>query len=287
VIFTVNDGTDTNSVTINWDAVLAPVPTTTTSTTIASTTTTTTLVAPTTIPDTSPPTTAPSTEPTEALPFSNFQANDDEIVVTAAERIVIDVRSNDVGGENARIVALSVPEFGELDVVDNQLILDMPAGFVGQFTFLYSVENPQGEVSSAAVKVFAASTVAISPIDLASAPVANASDVLRRFGSLVLQILRIDLSSLQIGAIFFAPIMFLLLRAVFDRRDQLVAINSISLAGGADAKGEDGEFHLRHDATVWKQKRAKRQVDGVNQVQIETPDGMAWINADLVIDTGH
>ncbi|RZV45511.1 MAG: hypothetical protein EX269_09625, partial [Acidimicrobiales bacterium] len=284
VIFTVSDGTDNDAASITWDVTLPVPPAPTTSTTVPPTTTTTTS---TTVAPTTTTTTVAPDEPTEALPFIDFRAQDDQVVVTAAERIVIDVRANDVGGENAQIIALSIPEFGELEVIDDQLILDMPAGFVGQFTFLYSVENERGEVSTAEVKVFAASSVSTGAIELRAAPVANATDVLRRFGSLVLQVLRIELTAAQLAAMLLAPFVFLLMRFLFGRRDDLVSVTSVAFGTSANATAETGVFRLRHDATVWQRRRGTRTIDGVAQVLVETPDGSAWIDADLVVDTGH
>jgi hypothetical protein len=101
----------------------------------------------------------------------------------------------------------------------------------------------------------------------------------------VLQVLRIDLTGLQVGLILLSPLVFLLLRYLFGRREELVSVTSI--VAGSGAAVDDSDFTLRHDAKVWRHRSRRRQAGDVTQVQVDTPTGAAWIDADLVVETGH
>ncbi|WP_076419104.1 Ig-like domain-containing protein [Colwellia sp. UCD-KL20] len=82
------------------------------------------------------------------------EANYDDITIAAGELTTIDVLKNDtdVDGDTLTLSGATV-DFGDVSIVDGQLLYIPPAGFIGVATIEYSISDGQGGTSNSQVSV--------------------------------------------------------------------------------------------------------------------------------------
>jgi len=267
-------------------------PPTTTTTTLPPTTTTaapTTTNAPTTTATPSTTSTTSTTTVPPTLPFTNLIASDDTFAVSQ-DTTIVDVLANDTFGQDPRIVSTTQPAIGSVTITDEgQLAVTVPPSFGGEIAFSYTLTDESGIESTAdvlirSVNVLAPATGAgAEPSELLSV-----RDVLSRVTTLFTGLVRIRLSTIQVTTLAFAPLLFGLLRLFFVRREDLVSVTNAPRRRSVDVNTSSGLFKVRHNALVWTARKTRRESTGVEQTQIELPNGdTAWIDSNLIVDTGY
>ena len=86
---------------------------------------------------------------------SDLKAINDEATVTSGESIVIDVLANDIGvdGETITLGLRSAPSHGTATIEDGQVRYEPSAGYSGEDSFVYTIEDGRGGVGLATVKI--------------------------------------------------------------------------------------------------------------------------------------
>ncbi|MDQ2042392.1 Ig-like domain-containing protein [Pseudoalteromonas sp. 20-92] len=82
------------------------------------------------------------------------QANQDEVTIGAGESITIDVLENDtdIDGDALTLTGATV-DFGQVSIIDNQILYTPPTSFIGIATIEYSITDGQGGTSNNNAKV--------------------------------------------------------------------------------------------------------------------------------------
>ncbi|WP_440056925.1 Ig-like domain-containing protein (plasmid) [Pseudoalteromonas sp. T1lg65] len=92
-----------------------------------------------------------------AVPMSNNAlpvANSDELTVISGQRVVIDVLANDTDADgNTLTITSASADFGQVEVVDNQLAYTAPAMFLGVATVQYGITDGAGGTAQSMVTV--------------------------------------------------------------------------------------------------------------------------------------
>ena len=192
-----------------------------------------------------------------------------------------------MGVAGARIVGVSEPDVGSVSVEGTQLVVDLPQSYSGDVSFSYTIEDASGATSTASVLVL--STNVLSPVTLipdVEAPLDSVGAVISRTGQLFSNFLTIDLSSVQLLVLAFAPIVLGAVGVAVMRRELLLSITNVPLSETVDFSGKR-TLVARHDDLVWGRTKGRRQRFGKSQVRVELETGeTVWIDAELVEDTG-
>lgn len=200
---------------------------------------------------------------------------------------MLNVTRNDVLGHRFWLASVTQPARGTVSVSGDQLLIDLPPGLAEPIDFTYTVTDgtfsetaqvviPSGSVG-APVVVETDAQFMETPLEARAEPGQFAPSVSPPVLLLVVRDLELPLLT------FTASSMALLAMAipvlVRRRRRHFVAVDAVERGDTARAnhRGEDGgSFQLRHNARyVWATGRRDR----ANRVQIETPNGRAWIPA--------
>ncbi len=278
-----SDGSDSAQIAVPWSVAPPPTTTTTTTTTIAPSTTTT--AAPTTT--TVPPTTTSIPEP---LAFVALEAVDDSVSVTDA-RTEVDVLENDVFEGFVSITELTQPSFGMVEVgPDGTVIVDLPRSFAGNVAFTYTARDERGVESTARVEVFSVNVLAPAGelVDPKAEPIESVEGVLTRVETLFGGLIEVELSTLQVAALGFAPLVLGILYLILRRRDELVSVTGVPVWSTIAAKGtDDTAVLLRHDQLGWATART-RLSHGTSEVLVDVPGkDPVWVPANHLTDTGY
>jgi len=274
-------------------------PTTTIAPTTTTSTTTTTEEPASTAPSTAPPATStptttpaanppPTSSPTpDALPFAQLVAVDDAIG-TAEQQLVLDVLDNDTFTGPVTI-EVSEASIGSVEVQGTSIVADLPASFGGEMRFTYTVRDSAGNESSADVTIFSANV--LTPANDAIDPepeVTSISEFFDSAGTFFTGLVKIRLSTVQLGVLALAPLVFGVLRWLFVRREDLLSITNSPRARSVSVGTDTGRFNLRHDALMWSTGKTRHLPDGKSKTQVELPDGsVSWIDSHRVVDTGY
>ena len=288
--------------------VVEPPPTTSTlppTTTTAAPTTTrppTTTAGPTTLPPTTTTANAPtvsdepasSTSVPETLAFGDVIARPDLFAATqSAEQI--NVLENDTFAGNARVITVSQPAVGSVQVVNNLIELTLPRSYSGEIVFSYTLTDDTGSTSTANVTVSSLNvletakpeqTILSEPRDEADGVVATVEEAIWQTADMFTGLFSIKLSTTQFSLIALGPIVFLVLHFVFIRREKLLAISRTSRTHAVSAQTAKAEFALRHNAYLWSDGKTRTK-NGVKQVRVEIPNGTtSWVDQSILTDTG-
>ena len=270
---------------------LAPT-TTAAPTTLAPTTTTTPVVAPITSTTVAPTTTttvvAESIPP--ALAFAELLATDDQ-VITAENQVAVDIFANDSFGNALRLVSVSQPDVGSVEIIDDQIVVNMPPSFAGELRFQYTISDASGVESTAEVQVLSANVLAATRDTLEVGPpppVESVGGVADRATSLFTALVEVRLTSLQLGLITLAPLVLGLLFLLFGRREKLLSITATSRGETVGFPLRSGSTNLRHDELVWNTRRTRRRSPGTTETKVQLPDGReGWVDSSRLTDTGY
>ena len=255
--------------------------TTTPSTTSSSTTSTSSAAPSTTAPQHSVDPAPPN------LAFAEIVATDDTF--SASEDVVrFNVLENDTFGGGATILSVTETTAGSAAIEGDEIVVTMPPSFAGELSFNYTITDESGGQSSATVTVLSANVLAPAG-DLVAQQTQQQtfSETLSRVTKLFTGLVSVRLTTAQLGALAFAPLVFGLLRWWFVRSDQLVSITHTPRTRSIDVGADEGLFKVRHDALLWTIGKSRTLPDGTRKMKVELPNGeTAWVNSNVIVDTG-
>lgn len=209
----------------------------------------------------------------------------------AAENTVrFDVLGNDTIGDNARIVSVSQPSVGSVEIDGNEVVVSVPPSFAGTLAFSYTVTDDSGAEATADVQVFSVNVLspASQSTNITDAPgIETPAELVERFSALFVGLLQVRLTSVQLSTLAFAPLVFGVLRWMFVRKEYLVSVTNAPRSRSIDVGADAGVFKLRHNAVIWSYGRTRKLSNGKVKALVELPTGdRSWIDADLIADTG-
>lgn len=250
----------------------------TSSTTDAPTSTSTTAVAP-VVPD--------------VLPVLEIRAVDDAFTVESNLSIV-DVLANDQGGAEIRIVLVTQPRLGSVEVVEGGFIEVMfPNSYAGAIEFEYEVTDESGSASRAVVVIESANVLApvAELLTLERQPPNSLGELGSRAQLIYDDLLQVRLSSFQLTALSLAPLLFGLLYLILRNRnrERLVSVTSVPVQTDiyVNLRRENGSIPFRHDALLFSRSRTRRR-GGVYERSVRLDSGqLGWVQASKIADTGY
>ena len=225
-----------------------------------------------------------------ALAFAELLATDDQ-VITAENQVAVDIFANDSFGNALRLVSVSQPDVGSVEIIDDQIVVNMPPSFAGELRFQYTISDASGVESTAEVQVLSANVLAATRDTLEVGPpppVESVGGVADRATSLFTALVEVRLTSLQLGLITLAPLVLGLLFLLFGRREKLLSITATSRGETVGFPLRSGSTNLRHDELVWNTRRTRRRSPGTTETKVQLPDGReGWVDSSRLTDTGY
>jgi len=125
-------------------------------------------------------------------------------------------------------------------------------------------------------------------VDPKAEPIESIEGVLTRVETLFGGLIEVELSTLQVAALGFAPLVLGILYLILRRRDELVSVTGVPVWSTVAAKStDDTAVLLRHDQLGWATSRT-RLSHGTSEVLVDVPGKEpVWLPGKHLTDTGY
>ena len=213
----------------------------------------------------------------------------DDRVAASENQVIVDIFANDSFGNAPRLVSVTQPDIGSVEIIDDRILVNVPSSFGGEVRFDYTITDESGVESTAEVQVLSVNVLSSTRdlLEAGPAPIESIGDVIDRAARMFNELLEIRLTSVQLGLISLAPPILGLLCLLFGRREILLSITATSSGETVGLRSGSGSTKLRHDAIVWSTRKARRRSKDASETKIQLQDGReGWVDSSRLTDTG-